>query len=99
MRIMLLLLPALLLSSCAQTQNPPSLPSQSRPLPEVLTNPPSASAEGTSTESLRVLNWNMQRDLELSLQKFHSEMLQELRMSLETLKASPPPSAPVAPTR
>lgn len=92
MRISLLLASALLLSSCAQTPvvSSPPLP----PLPQAVKEPPNASAEGTSTESLQTLQHNMQRDLEMSLQQFHNGMLRKLRESLAKVKPSQPDTGP-----
>lgn len=97
MKRTLLLVSALLLSSCAQ--NPPPVLPVERPLPEAITKPPSVFVEGTSTSSLQSLQHNMQRDLEMSLQKFHDDMLLKLRLSLESLKPVPLPTGAAEATR
>lgn len=98
MRNTLLLLAALLLSSCAQNP-PPALSQPSLPLPEAVKEAPSASAEGTFTLLLQEHHSDTLNALVQSLQNMHNETQLDLRQSIEKLKGWPLPTAPAAPSR
>ena len=96
MRNMLLLCSALAILGCAH--NPRSSLPANRPLPEAVTNPPAASAEGSFATGSQISQTLMQDDLQRTLQEFHNDMLKQLMESLLAPKKSPPPTAPVGPS-
>ncbi len=94
MKNMLLLVAALLLSSCQSTA-PESSPVDSKSLPLAVTKPSNASREGGFTSSLQDGLNGLQNDLQL----FYNATVEDLDQLLEKLKVSPPTTGPAAPTR
>ncbi len=91
---MLLLVVVLALSSCATTP-PESVPHEKSNLPEAVTSPPSASAEGALLKRSQD-GFNAMLN---GLRNYLGESAKDLLMSLERARVSPPPTAPAAPTR
>lgn len=98
MRNTLLLCAALLLASCASNQPPPSLPA-SRPVPEAVSNPPTAWEEGSLRSGLQALQDETLSDLRKSFEGLQADLEGELRALLARARASGRPSAPAAPGR
>lgn len=93
---LLLLVP--LLSGCSLLSQPPES-SPSRSLPQAILKPPPAAAEGESMKLLQQFHNDSLKALAGSLQNLHDITLTELLRLLNAEKASPPPTAPAAPTR